>query len=151
MLQLHQKEDCNLSSKLLETLKDGGIKANFADLRVGERGIYFLFPNKEVSKVMLYQAQIQESLFHTRGEPLVHLCACEESKKNFNHRDFLAIIKMDLRFFLGIHSHKIQRKFFNDKPLKLCPQCSQILSHYQEDLKVFFYRAKEDYYLDFNA
>lgn len=150
MLQLCQKENFNLSSKLLEILKDGGIKANFADLYVGQRGIYFFLPDRRVIKVMLYQAQIQESLFHTGGEPFVHLCSCDESKKNFNHRDFLAIIKMDLRFFLGIYSYKIQRKFFNDRPLKLCPQCSKILSHYQEDIKIFFNNAEEDYRLDFN-
>lgn len=149
ILQLYKQKNFHLSSKLLETLKDGGIKANFADLQIGSRGIYFLLPNAGVSKVMLYQAQIQESLFHTKGEPLVHLCSCDESKKNFNHKDFLAIIKMDLRFFLGIYSHKIERKFFNDKPLRLCPQCSEILSHYQENLELFFKSAEKDYHLDF--
>lgn len=76
---------------------------------------------------MLYQAKIQESFFRTQGEPLVHLCACEESLKNATNPDFLAIIRTDMQFFLSIYSHKIQTKIFNQKPLSLCPQCHAFL------------------------
>ncbi len=87
---------------------------------------------------MLYQAKIQESLFRSQGEPLVHLHACKESQKNATNPDFLAIIRTDMQFFLSIYSHKIQTKIFNQKPLLLCPQCHTFLSQsYGGNLEAF--------------
>ena len=109
----------NLKSILLDTLKTSGISANLADLNPTKEGIYFTFPDKTSTKVMLYQAKIQESLFRTQGDPLVHLCACKESLKHYNNPEFLAIIRPNMQFFISIYSHKIQTRFLNEKPLDI--------------------------------
>ncbi|EFR48961.1 hypothetical protein [Helicobacter canadensis] len=129
----------NLTNEMLKILQTSGIAANLADLTLDKNGIYFSLPNQTTTKVMLYQAKIQESLFRTQGEPLVHLSACDESLKNYDNADFLAIIRTDMQFFLSIYSHKIQTKIFNQKPLNLCPHCHNLLHHsYQDNLQLFF-------------
>lgn len=134
----HTKQ-INLTSEILKILQTSGIAANLADLTLDENGIYLPLPNQTTIKVMLYQAKIQESLFRTQGEPLVHLSACGESLKNYKNADFLAIIHTDMQFFLGIYSHKIQTKIFNQKPLNLCPHCHNLLHRsYQGNLQLFF-------------
>lgn len=128
-----------LNSALFAQLQEEGIKANFADLSADEKGIYFNFSNGKACKVMLYQARIQEAAFRSLGDPNVHLCGCEECRENLKNPDFIITISLDLRFFLGIYSHKVQTKFFNDKPLKLCPQCAKMLEMYfNNDLRKFF-------------
>ena len=106
----------NLTYEILKILKTSGIPANLANLELDKSGIYFLLPDKSRVKIMLYQAKIQESLFRSQGEPLVHLHACKESQKNATNPDFLAIIRTDMQFFLSIYSHKIQTKIFNQNP-----------------------------------
>ncbi len=87
---------------------------------------------------MLYQARIQEMTFRSKGDPFVHLCGCEEALENLKNPDFIATISLDLRFFLGIYSHKVQTKFFNDKPLKICPICAKTLAEsFNNDLREF--------------
>ncbi|MDE5592005.1 MAG: hypothetical protein K2I63_03495 [Helicobacter sp.] len=148
-IQLTQNSSFSLSTHVLKLLKNSGIKASIANLQIGEKGIYFSLPNGEVTKVMLYQYQIQESLFHSNGEPVVHLRSCIESKKGIHQGDFLAIIKPDLRFFLSIYSRKIETKIFHDKPLSLCSQCSKILNLYQNDFRLFFQQSMQDYENEF--
>lgn len=87
---------------------------------------------------MFYQARIQEMTFRSKGDPFVHLCGCEEALENLKNPDFIATISLDLRFFLGIYSHKVQTKFFNDKPLKICPICAKTLAEsFNNDLGGF--------------
>ncbi len=131
------KEDgFGLESALLQQLKSGGIKANFSDLRADNAGIYFTFPNEKTQKVMLYQANIQESTFRIQGDPYVHLCGCPVALANFKNPDFLAVIAFELRFFLSISSQKVQMKFFYDKPLQLCKECVQ-MTRFNGDLRGF--------------
>lgn len=128
----------NLKSTLLDTLKTSGISANLADLNPTKEGIYFTFPDKTSTRVMLYQAKIQESLFRTQGDPLVHLCACKESLKHYNNPEFLAIIRPNMQFFISIYSHKIQTRFFNEKPLDICPECLYNLGDlFDKNLELF--------------
>ena len=130
--------DSSLDSELFEQLQNEGILANFADLTANERGIYFRFSNNKICKIMLYQAKFQETTFRSKGDPSVHLCGCEEALKNLKNPDFIATISLDLRFFLGIYSHKVQTKFFNDKPLRLCPYCAKVLAKsFKNDLRTF--------------
>lgn len=113
--------------------------ANFADLSADERGIYFRFSSNNICKIMLYQARVQEVMFRSKGDPFVHLCGCKEALENLKNPDFIATISLNLRFFLGIYSHKVQTKFFNDKPLQICPQCAKVLEMYfNNDLRGFF-------------
>ncbi len=88
---------------------------------------------------MLYQARVQEVMFRSKGDPFVHLCGCKKALENLKNPDFIATISLNLRFFLGIYSHKVQTKFFNDKPLQICPQCAKVLEMYfNNDLRGFF-------------
>ncbi|WP_273213221.1 hypothetical protein [Helicobacter rodentium] len=130
--------DSGLDSALFKQLQKDGIMANFADLSADERGIYFRFSSNKICKIMLYQARIQEMTFRSKGDPFVHLCGCEEALENLKNPDFIATISLDLRFFLGIYSHKVQTKFFNDKPLKICPICAKTLAEsFNNDLREF--------------
>ena len=118
----------DLKPHLLETLKQGGVEASFADLDFQEEGIYFTFPDKSRVKVLFYQDKIQESAFRTQGDPLVHFRGCKEALELSSRLNACkAIIKYDNKLFLGVYSHKTQIRFFNDKPLPLCPLCKSIL------------------------
>ena len=117
----------SLESALLEQLKNGGIKANFSDLSANHSGIYFAYPSGKLQKVLLYHARIPESLFRIQGDPCVHLCGCPSCLKHLDDSEFLAVVALEKRFFVGIYSHKVQIKFFNDKPLQLCQDCVKIL------------------------
>ena len=117
----------SLESALLEQLKNGGIKANFSDLHANHSGIYFTYPSGKLQKVLLYHARIPESLFRIQGDPCVHLCGCPGCLKHLDDSEFLAVVALEKRFFVGIYSHKVQIKFFNDKPLQLCQDCVKIL------------------------
>lgn len=139
MIEACENQKFSLNSALFTQLQSEGIRANFADLHADERGIYFGFSNGKFCKVMLYQARIQESTFRSKGDPYVHLCACEECLENLANPDFIATISLNLHFFLGIYSHKVQTKFFNDKPLEICPKCAKVLrGHFRGDLNAFF-------------
>ncbi len=130
--------DSGLDSALFKQLQKDGIMANFADLSADERGIYFRFSSNKICKIMLYQARIQEMTFRSKGDPFVHLCGCEEALENLKNPYFIATISLDLRFFLGIYSHKVQTKFFNDKPLQICPICAKTLAEsFNNDLREF--------------
>ncbi|MDA3967059.1 MULTISPECIES: hypothetical protein [Helicobacter] len=128
------KEACNfelsLNKHLLNMLQSSGIRANLADLHLDEDGIYFTFPNGSTKKIMLYQSKIQEGFFRSNGDPFVHICKCKESEINLNNQDFTAIINYDMKFFIGIYSHRTQIKFYNDKPLSICPQCKITLDKF---------------------
>ena len=117
----------SLESALLEQLKNGGIKANFSDLHANHSGIYFTYPSGKLQKVLLYHARIPESLFRIQGDPCVPLCGCPGCLKHLDDSEFLAVVALEKRFFVGIYSHKVQIKFFNDKPLQLCQDCVKIL------------------------
>ena len=117
----------SLESALLEQLKNGGIKANFSYLHANHSGIYFTYPSGKLQKVLLYHARIPESLFRIQGDPCVHLCGCPGCLKHLDDSEFLAVVALEKRFFVGIYSHKVQIKFFNDKPLQLCQDCVKIL------------------------
>ena len=117
----------SLESAVLEQLKNGGIKANFSDLHANHSGIYFTYPSGKLQKVLLYHARIPESLFRIQGDPCVHLCGCPGCLKHLDDSEFLAVVALEKRFFVGIYSHKVQIKFFNDKPLQLCQDCVKIL------------------------
>ena len=117
----------SLESALLEQLKNGGIKANFSDLHANHSGIYFTYPSGKLQKVLLYHARIPESLFRIQGDPCVHLCGCPGCLKHLDDSEFLVVVALEKRFFVGIYSHKVQIKFFNDKPLQLCQDCVKIL------------------------
>ncbi|QOQ98251.1 hypothetical protein [Helicobacter winghamensis] len=129
-------ESFSLQNALFKQLQNGGIQADFSNLSADLDGIYFSYPNNSQQKVLLYQAKIQESLFRTQGDPSVHLCGCKACLDGLKSPDFLAVIAYDLRFFLGIYSHKVQMKFFNDKPLELCQECVKITG-FNGDLKAF--------------
>lgn len=132
-------KESGLDSALFKQLQKGGIMANFADLSADERGIYFRFSSNNICRIMLYQARVQEVMFRSKGDPFVHLCGCKEALENLKNPDFIATISLNLRFFLGIYSHKVQTKFFNDKPLQICPQCAKVLEMYfNNDLRGFF-------------
>lgn len=132
-------KESGLDSALFKQLQKDGIMANFADLSADERGIYFRFSSNNICKIMLYQARVQEVMFRSKGDPFVHLCGCKEALENLKNPDFIATISLNLRFFLGIYSHKVQTKFFNDKPLQICPQCAKVLEMYfNNDLRGFF-------------
>ena len=90
-------------------------------------GIYFAYPSGKLQKVLLYHARIPESLFRIQGDPCVHLCGCPSCLKHLDDSEFLAVVALEKRFFVGIYSHKVQIKFFNDKPLQLCQDCVKIL------------------------
>lgn len=126
----------SLESALYKQLQNGGIRADFSDLRADSNGIYFNYPNKSQQKVLLYQAKLQESIFRTQGDPSVHLCGCKACIEALKNPDFLAVVTYNLQFFVGIYSYKVQMKFFNDKPLMLCQDCLKI-SHFKGDLKTF--------------
>ncbi|MBX7490999.1 hypothetical protein [Helicobacter turcicus] len=125
-----------LESALFKQLQNGGIKADFSDLSADRKGIYFYYPSNRCQKVLLYQAKIQEATFRNQGDPYVHLCGCKACLEGLKNSDFLAVVAYDLRFFLGIYSHKVQVKFFHDKPLALCPECLNI-AEFNGDLKTF--------------
>lgn len=132
-------EGFRLDGALLKQLQNGGIKADFSDLSADENGIYFSYPSNKLQKVLLYQAKIQEVAFRNQGDPSVHLCGCKACLEGLRSPDFLAVVAYDLRFFLGIYSHKVQIKFFNDKPLPLCVECVK-LARFNGDLKAFLER-----------
>ncbi|MCI5968849.1 hypothetical protein [Helicobacter sp.] len=126
----------SLQNALFKQLENGGIQADFSDLNADANGIYFHYPNNKYQKVLLYQAKVQEIVFRNQGAPCVHLCGCRDCLQNLKNSDFLAVLAYDLRFFLGIYSHKVQIKFFNDKPLALCLECVKIAG-FSGDLKGF--------------
>ncbi|WP_299546136.1 hypothetical protein [uncultured Helicobacter sp.] len=126
----------SLENALYKQLQNGGIKADFGDLSANQDGIYFSYPNNKIQKVLFYQAKIQEATFRAKGDPSVHLCGCKACLENLKNPDFLAVVTNDLRFFLEIYSHKVQIKFFNDKPLSLCQECVNLVG-FSGDLKVF--------------
>ena len=126
----------SLESALLEQLKNGGIKADFSDLHADNNGIYFTYPSEKLQKVLLYHARIPESLFRIQGDPRVHLCGCPSCLKHLNDSEFLAVVNKEKRFFVGIYSHKVQIKFFNDKPLQFCQDCVRMLQ-FNGDLETF--------------
>lgn len=128
----------SLNDYLIGTLKNTGIKASLSDLDIDNTGIYFILPNKQKIKVMLYQSKVQESFFRSHGDPLIHICGCKESIANINNADFTATIKTDLKFFVGIYSNRTQIKFYNDKPLSICPACKALLgSSYNGNISDF--------------
>lgn len=129
-------EGFRLESALFKQLQNGGIKADFSDLSADNKGIYFYYPSGGYQKVLLYQAKIQEAAFRNQGDPCVHLCGCKACLEGLKNSDFLAVVAYDLRFFLGIYAHKVQIKFFNDKPLSLCLECVKI-AKFNGDLKAF--------------
>ncbi|PZT47972.1 hypothetical protein B6S12_06180 [Helicobacter valdiviensis] len=122
-----KNESINLSKSLIQLLKDEGISANYAEFSLEDSGIYFILPNGDKIKVLFYQAKIQESAFKSKGDPFVHLFSCEEVRENLANEEFRAIYKTELKFFLGVYSHRVQTKFFYNKPLELCPSCKQKL------------------------
>ena len=126
----------SLESALLEQLKNGGIKADFSDLHADNNGIYFTYPSGKLQKVLLYHARIPESLFRIQGDPCVHLCGCPSCLKYLNYSEFLAVVNKENRFFVGMYSHKVQIKFFNDKPLQFCQDCVRMLQ-FNGDLETF--------------
>lgn len=126
----------SLKESLLKQLQSEGIGANFANLSADSKGIYFKFPNGETRKVLLYQAKIQEAQYRANGDPYVHLCNCSKSLENLNDSNFLVLIQDNLRFSLGIYSHRVQTKIFHEKPLELCLECVKI-ADFKGDLKAF--------------
>ncbi|CAM2920576.1 hypothetical protein [Helicobacter burdigaliensis] len=122
-----KKEGISLSEALIKLLKDEGISANYAEFSLEDEGIYFILPNGDKIKVLFYQAKIKESVFKSKGDPLVHLFACKEVRENITNEEFRAIITKELKFFLGVYSHRVQTKFFYSKPLEICKECKQKL------------------------
>lgn len=136
IIEACDKEIFSLKNSLLEGLKTSGIDANLTDLEFSKEGIFLYFPDDSKIKVQFYQDKIQENVFRTQGDPLVHIFSCKEALNLFETQKSSCriILNKENKFFLGIYSHKVQTRFFYDKPLKLCPSCQKMLNC---DLKEF--------------
>ena len=136
LIEVCKSPSFSLKNSLLETLKNGGIDASLVDLELNEKGIFYLFPDNSKAKVQFYQDKIQESIFRTQGDPFYHIFGCQDAQALYTKEKNACkiVLNKDEKFFLGIYSHKIQTRFFYDKPLSLCPACQKMLNC---DLKEF--------------
>lgn len=117
-------------SILLHRLTDS-IKANQAILEFRENGIFVFIGQDKFQKVLFWNCDIQESDFKT-NEIFFHCYGCQEALELFKKQPQKCRLTCNssLLFYVGVFSRNIQTKMFNDRPLKLCPKCSNTFLQY---------------------
>lgn len=116
----------DISLFLLEQLIQKGLKLDLYEYIFSELGIFYLLPNGSFLKVVLHRSTLEEHHFKSESFPYFHILKCPAFTEEiimYKLDNFRATYKNDNGFFISIRYKGLETRFFNDKPLEICPLC----------------------------
>lgn len=134
---LKESSKIDLSLFVLEQLIKGGVPLNGDEFVFSEVGIFMPMPNNSIIKVVAYEARKDEKAFKQSGFPYYHILNCSQIShmaREGDIKNYVACFKTENRFYFSVMHKNIETKFYNDKPLEMCPLClTKLNALYQKE------------------